>query len=98
VFRNSDGGPLDPDNLDRTFTRHLTLAGLPAVRFHDTRHTLMPSAFQGVGERLDALLQGTDRAQTAKSESETSARRGLKPASRLALRLVGPAGFEPATT
>ncbi len=93
VFRSHSGGPLDPDNIDRAFKRHLALAGLPAeVRFHDLRHThaslliaagvhpkaiqarlghtsitttlnryghLMPNAFQGVGERLDALLQGT---------------------------------------
>src|SRR5207244_420865 len=89
VFRSQAGGPLDPDNLDRAFKRHLTAAGLPDVRFHDLRHThaslliaanthpkaiqsrlghtsitttlnryghLMPNAFAGVGERLDALL------------------------------------------
>jgi integrase len=39
VFRNREGGPLDPDNVDRSFTRHLELAGLSAVRFHDLRHT-----------------------------------------------------------
>ncbi len=107
VFRNRDGGPLDPDNVDRTFTRHLTLAGLPEIRFHDLRHThatlliaagvhpkaiqvrmghasitttlntyghLMPSAFQGVGERLDALVQGTRKAPTAEGE-EVGARK-----------------------
>jgi integrase len=90
VFRNRAGGPIDPDNLDRVFSRHLTLAGLPAVRFHDLRHThaslliaacvnvkaiqirmghtsitttmntyghLLPSAFEGVPEKLDALIQ-----------------------------------------
>ena len=91
VFRSpATGGPLDPDNVDRAFVRHLALAELPAVRVHDLRHThasllvaigvhpkaiqarmghasitttlntyghLMPSAFAGVGERLDALLQ-----------------------------------------
>jgi integrase len=93
VFRNRDGGPLDPDNLDRAFKRHLTAAGLPSVRLHDLRHThaslliaagvhpkaiqarlghtsitttlntyghLMPSAFQGVGEKLDGLLRPID--------------------------------------
>jgi integrase len=90
VFRSRAGGPMDPDNLDRTFRRHLALAGLPQVRFHDLRHThaslliaagvhpkaiqarlghasitttlntyghLMPSAFEGVGERLDRILE-----------------------------------------
>lgn len=37
VFRSASGGPLDPDNVDRAFGRHLTLAGLPRVRFHDLR-------------------------------------------------------------
>jgi integrase len=91
VFRSRAGGAIDPDNVDRAFKRHLAMAGLPVIRFHDLRHThaslliaagvhpkaiqarlghssitvtmdryghLMPSAFQGVGERLDALLQG----------------------------------------
>jgi len=90
VFRSPSGGPLDQDNVKRAFRRHLTLAGLPRIRFHDLRHThasllialnfhpkmiqarmghasitttlntyghLMPSAFAGVGDRLDALLQ-----------------------------------------
>ncbi|MBI4280407.1 MAG: site-specific integrase [Armatimonadetes bacterium] len=39
VFRSRAGGPVDSDNLDRTFKRHLTLAGLPEIRFHDLRHT-----------------------------------------------------------
>jgi integrase len=39
VFRSRAGGPLDPDNVDRAFKRHLDLAGLPAMRFHDLRHT-----------------------------------------------------------
>jgi len=43
VFRNRDGGPLDPDNLDRVFDRHVTLAGLPPVWFHDLRHTHVTS-------------------------------------------------------
>ncbi|MDI6773660.1 MAG: tyrosine-type recombinase/integrase, partial [bacterium] len=95
VFRSRAGGPIDPDSVDRAFKRHLLLAELPDVRFHDLRHThaslliaagvhpkaiqvrlghasitttlntyghLMPSAFQGVGERLDALLQGNRKA------------------------------------
>lgn len=39
VFLSSAGGPIDPDNVDRAFKRHLTLAGLPDIRFHDLRHT-----------------------------------------------------------
>jgi integrase len=41
VFRSPlTGGPLDPDNVDRAFKRHLVLAGLPEeIRVHDLRHT-----------------------------------------------------------
>ena len=39
MFLSRAGGPLDPDNLDRAFKRHLDLAGLPEIRFHDLRHT-----------------------------------------------------------
>ena len=100
VFRNRDGGPLDPDNVDRSFARHLTLAELPTVRFHDLRHThaslliaagvhpkaiqarlghtsitttlntyghLMPSAFQGVAEKLDALVEAKRKEEMAKA-------------------------------
>ena len=102
VFRNRAGEPIDPDNLVRVFDRHLTLAGLPPIRFHDLRHThaslliaadvnvkaiqvrlghskisttldvyghLLPSAFQGVCERLDSLIQGTNKAQTERVET-----------------------------
>lgn len=39
IFRSQGGGPIDPDNVDRAFKRHLQLAGLPEIRFHDLRHT-----------------------------------------------------------
>ncbi|MDI6773612.1 MAG: site-specific integrase [bacterium] len=114
VFRSRTGGPIDPNNVDRAFKRHLTLAGLPEIRFHDLRHThaslliaagvhpkaiqsrlghasitttlntyghLMPSAFQGVGERLDALLQGTRKAPEAAGSTNAGPARRLDPAS-----------------
>ena len=124
VFRSPlTGGPLDPDNVDRTFKRHLTLAGLPEFRFHGLRHThaslliaagerpkaiqvrmghasitttlniyghLMPSAFQGVGERLDALLQGTSKAPTS-TPVNGDVRKAL-------INLVETSGFEPPTS
>jgi integrase len=107
VFRSQAGGPIDPDNVDRAYKRHLTLAGLPEIRFHDLRHThaslliaagvhpkaiqarlghsgisvtmdryghLMPSAFEGVGTRLDALLMANSR-QTVPQKHE----RGSQP-------------------
>ncbi len=39
LFRSQVGGPLDPDNVDRAFKRHLLAAGVPDCRFHDLRHT-----------------------------------------------------------
>jgi integrase len=39
IFITADGGPLDPRNLLRDFKRLMQNAGLPAIRFHDLRHT-----------------------------------------------------------
>jgi len=40
VFCNSEGKPLDPDNLvKREFYPTLSMAGLRKIRFHDLRHT-----------------------------------------------------------
>lgn len=116
VFRSQTGGPVDPDNVDRAFKRHLTLAGLPPIRFHDLRHThaslliaagvhpkaiqarlghssitvtmdryghLMPSAFEGVGERLEALLQGNRKATEPVGRANAGPARRLEPASLL---------------
>ncbi len=102
VFRSRAGGPIDPDNVDRAWKRHLTAAGLADRPFHSTRHThaslliaagvhpkaiqarlghasitttlnvyahLMPSAFEGVGERLDALLARQQEGNKDKRES-----------------------------
>ena len=39
IFTNSQGGPIHPRNLLRNFLDLLKTAGLPAIRFHDLRHT-----------------------------------------------------------
>lgn len=39
VFCREDGEPLWPQSLSRTFERRAAAAGLPAIRFHDLRHT-----------------------------------------------------------
>jgi integrase len=39
IFTNSLGGPIDPRNLLRNYKQLLRDAGLPAIRFHDLRHT-----------------------------------------------------------
>ncbi|HEV8340590.1 MAG TPA: site-specific integrase [bacterium] len=122
VFRSRAGGPISPDAIDAAFRRHLALAGLPEIRFHDLRHThaslliaagvhpkaiqarlghssitvtmdryghLMPSAFAGVGERLDALLEVGNRKATKEAVLENARENGEF--------LVGPPGFEPGT-
>jgi integrase len=39
VFCREDGSPVWPQSLSRAFERHAEQAGLPAIRFHDLRHT-----------------------------------------------------------
>ncbi|WP_037684485.1 site-specific integrase [Streptomyces griseus] len=39
VFTTSNGRPIDPTNLTRTFSTLLRDAGLRRIRFHDLRHT-----------------------------------------------------------
>jgi integrase len=39
VFTSARGTPIEEARLTRTFKRDLEVAGLPAVRFHDLRHT-----------------------------------------------------------
>lgn len=54
VFRNRDGGPIDPDNLDRIFRRHLKDAGLPDMGFHVLRHTCATMLISA-GEHVKAI-------------------------------------------
>ncbi len=39
VFTTSEGGPLSGSTLVHALHRHCAAAGLPAIRFHDLRHT-----------------------------------------------------------
>jgi integrase len=39
VFSREDGSPTWPQSLSRAFERHAKQAGLPAIRFHDLRHS-----------------------------------------------------------
>lgn len=39
VFTNRDGGPLYRTNVRRAFAAAIARAGVPAIRFHDVRHT-----------------------------------------------------------
>jgi integrase len=39
VFNREDGSPLSPEVISRRFKAASATAGLPAIRFHDLRHT-----------------------------------------------------------
>jgi integrase len=39
VFCREDGRPLEPDSVSQRFARLIRRSGLPAIRFHDLRHT-----------------------------------------------------------
>jgi integrase len=41
VFCRRDGRPLEPDSVSQRFARLVRRAGLPAIRFHDLRHTFV---------------------------------------------------------
>lgn len=58
VCARPDGLPISPDNLSRDFTTLLKRHGMPAIRFHDLRHTHATLLLQGginpkvISERL----------------------------------------------
>lgn len=39
VFTNPHGRPLHPETISQLFTRQVTRTAMPAIRFHDLRHT-----------------------------------------------------------
>jgi len=39
MFTNADGGPVHPHSISQAFERVTRNAGVPAIRFHDLRHT-----------------------------------------------------------
>ncbi len=49
VGSNKIGNPIDPRNLFREFKRVIKEAGLPEIRFHDTRHTFSTLFLQNGG-------------------------------------------------
>ena len=46
VFPSPTGGPISPDSVMKMLRRVLKRAGLPAIRFHDLRHTFATLALQ----------------------------------------------------
>ncbi|MDH4119178.1 MAG: site-specific integrase [Acidimicrobiia bacterium] len=39
IFTNPHGRPLHPETISQLFTRQVARIGMPAIRFHDLRHT-----------------------------------------------------------
>ena len=59
VFCNATGGPLDPSWQRQTFYGVLKRAGLPAIRFHDLRHTAATLLLsQGVHPKVVSEMLG----------------------------------------
>jgi integrase len=46
VFSSPDGGPIHPEHLAKWFRTRARQAGVPAIRFHDLRHTWATLALQ----------------------------------------------------
>jgi integrase len=59
VFCTIDGSPLSPTNETKRFQQAAAQAGLPAIRFHDMRHTAATMLLsRGVHVKLVSELLG----------------------------------------
>jgi integrase len=65
VFPSERGTPIEPTNLSRAFARLRDTAGLPGIRLHDLRHTVVsllmemgtpPHVVQAVARHADVKL------------------------------------------
>lgn len=65
VFSTPLGTPLDGSNVRKQFTAHLEAAGLPAIRFHDLRHSAASLlASRGVSQRVVMEILGHTQMST----------------------------------
>jgi integrase len=65
VFCTPIGTPLDDSNVRKQFARHLEAAGLPAIRFHDLRHSAASLlAARGVSQRTVMEILGHSQIST----------------------------------
>ncbi|MGC4856109.1 site-specific integrase [Micromonospora sp. DT4] len=60
VFPSERGTPMEPTNLSRSFARLRETAGLPGVRLHDLRHTVVSLLMElGVPPHVVQAIAGT---------------------------------------
>lgn len=64
VFTSEIGTPIGPRNLDRDFRRWVERAGVPRIRIHDLRHTVISLSLDR-GVSIKALSQHAGHAQTS---------------------------------
>jgi integrase len=59
VFTRENGDPVHPDAFQDIFERHMRKAGVPRIRFHDTRHTFATLALQaGIHPKVVSEILG----------------------------------------
>jgi integrase len=93
VFCREDGRPLDPDGVSQTFGRVVRRARLPAIRFHDLRHTFATLSLKADPDRG---RQPHPRTQEPRDHPVLlpACNPGLGGAGDRAVRLVGRPGRE----
>lgn len=63
VFHSEAGNPLNPHNVLREYRKALEAAKLPAIRFHDLRHTFTSRAVKSIGVKATSTILGHSNVQ-----------------------------------
>ncbi|HKO23314.1 MAG TPA: site-specific integrase [Chloroflexota bacterium] len=64
VFANAQGGPINPDNVDRDFDRLVAKAGIRRITIHGLRHTYATLAL-AAGEHPKVVSESLGHADVA---------------------------------